>query len=209
MSKILVMHWELGGYRSSCRTVNSLQVGGVVDRSWLLVARVLECDWESWSWPDFPPSTIRPMNNCLRPAKIPWSAYRVGDVYQDTSIPDCNKDPMPWRPGSVIQTRKGIWRLLHDELAKGLGVPKTWLQDHYPSGRIVEDTVALHLLEGLSPLLIRSPNRISQTKMKSIAILMTHEKDSTVPGYLKCPTFNGVPRIYHWDHHGICSVLQI
>jgi hypothetical protein len=62
---------------------------------------------------------------------------------------------MPSQPGSIICTSKGVRRLLNDELAKGLGVPKMWLQDTYPNGRSVRNIVALHVLEALMPLLIR------------------------------------------------------
>jgi hypothetical protein len=57
---------------------------------------------------------------------------------------------MPAKPGSFIRTRKGIRGLLNDELAKGLGVPKSWLGDFYPSGKAVASTVPLHLLKSLT-----------------------------------------------------------
>jgi hypothetical protein len=40
MSKLTNTKWTTQGYHSSCRAVNALQLGGVVDRQWLLVARV-------------------------------------------------------------------------------------------------------------------------------------------------------------------------
>jgi hypothetical protein len=61
---------------------------------------------------------------------------------------------MPHKPGSFINTHRGVQRLLNDELAKGLGVPKAWLSDIYPSGKSVANTVSLHLLEGLTPSLV-------------------------------------------------------
>jgi hypothetical protein len=54
---------------------------------------------------------------------------------------------MPPIAGSFINTPKGIRRLLNDELAKGLGMPKTWLEDNYPDGASLKTTVALHILK--------------------------------------------------------------
>ena len=61
---------------------------------------------------------------------------------------------MPVQPGSFIRTDKGVRRLLHDELATGLGLAKAW-QKEYPSGHLVRKTVALHLFEYLTPLLLQ------------------------------------------------------
>jgi hypothetical protein len=62
---------------------------------------------------------------------------------------------MPSTAGSFIHTPKGTRRLLNDELAKGLGMPKTWLEDQYPDGSSLKTTVALHILESLTPVLVR------------------------------------------------------
>jgi hypothetical protein len=37
MAKSTVTRWAKKGYQSTCRTINSLQAGGVVDRPWLVV----------------------------------------------------------------------------------------------------------------------------------------------------------------------------
>jgi hypothetical protein len=68
---------------------------------------------------------------------------------------------MPAKPGSLIQTHEGVRRLLNDELAKGLGVPKTWLGDRYPSGKAVANTVSLHLFEGLTSSFV-VPERLAE-----------------------------------------------
>jgi hypothetical protein len=101
-------------------TINSLQVGGVVDRPWLVVARVNEHEWADWTWPQFPAKVTRPMNNCLRPANIPRSACRTRPAFAQEAVdtPDCYRDAMPPTAASFIQTPKGVRRLLNDELAK-------------------------------------------------------------------------------------------
>jgi hypothetical protein len=38
MSKKTVVTWDEMGYGSTCSMINALQVGGVVDRTWLVVA---------------------------------------------------------------------------------------------------------------------------------------------------------------------------
>jgi hypothetical protein len=54
MAKSSVTKWAKKGYQSTCRTINALQVGGVVDRPWFVVARVHEHEWAEWTWPLFP-----------------------------------------------------------------------------------------------------------------------------------------------------------
>jgi hypothetical protein len=61
---------------------------------------------------------------------------------------------MPAQPGTFIQTDRGIRRLLHNELCNGLGVPKPWVLE-YPDGKTARRTVALHLLEYLTPALLQ------------------------------------------------------
>jgi hypothetical protein len=54
----------------------------------------------------------------------------------------------------AIKTDRGVRRLLHDELCTGLGVPKSWATS-YPPGSLVRRTVALHLLEYVTPNLLQ------------------------------------------------------
>jgi hypothetical protein len=90
------------------------------------------------------------MSNCLRPVGIPCAAYRTSSDPDSPMIPHCDRDAMPAKPGSWISTSKGVRRLLNDEIAKGLGVPKAWLGEIYPSSKAVANTISLHLLEGLT-----------------------------------------------------------
>jgi hypothetical protein len=55
MAKGTVTKWAKKGYQSTCQTVNALQVGGVVDRPWLVVARVHKHEWAEWTCPYFLP----------------------------------------------------------------------------------------------------------------------------------------------------------
>jgi hypothetical protein len=60
---------------------------------------------------------------------------------------------MPASPGATILTQSGSRRLLHNELCNGLGVPKDWVLS-YPLGSLVQRTVALHVLEYVTPSLL-------------------------------------------------------
>jgi hypothetical protein len=75
MAKLGVTQWSDLGYESTCQTLNGLQVGGVVDRAWLVVVRANTLLWGLWAWPDFPEVVVGPMSKCLWPTGIPRSAY--------------------------------------------------------------------------------------------------------------------------------------
>jgi hypothetical protein len=73
MAKRTVTMWSKEGYQTMCRTLNGLQVGGVVDCwAWLVVARIPADALTGWVWPHFPELVTRPMSNCLRPTGVPW-----------------------------------------------------------------------------------------------------------------------------------------
>jgi hypothetical protein len=94
------------------------------------------------------------MANCLRYVGVPGSAYRHPIQDSARPLPQANQDCMPARAGTLIQTLRGSRRLLHDELANGLGVSKQWLED-YPPGAWTQRTVALHMLQYLMPPLLQ------------------------------------------------------
>jgi hypothetical protein len=54
MAKGSVTKWAKEGYQSTCQTINALQVGGDVDRPWLVVAQVHKYEWAEWTCPLFP-----------------------------------------------------------------------------------------------------------------------------------------------------------
>ena len=153
MAKGIVTRWEEKGYASSCITANATCAGGVVDRAWLIVARWKRSVREGWIWPELPTEVERPMVNCLRPVGVPWAAYRQVPTGSTDDIPSARLNCMPAQPGAFINTDRGVRRLLHDELATGLGLPKAWRKE-YPPGHLVRKTVALHLFEYLTPLLL-------------------------------------------------------
>jgi hypothetical protein len=161
MAKLTVTRWNALGYDSSCISANATQVGGVVDRKWVICARTLQRAKTGWTWPELPQEVTRPMANCLRYVGVPGLAYR--HVPQDSChpLPNAQTDCMPAMPGAIIKTERGSRMLLHDELCNGLGVPKPWVLE-YPDGRVVQTTVALRLLEYLAPVLL-SPAAPSQT----------------------------------------------
>jgi hypothetical protein len=161
VSKIQVTKWEEVHYRSTCRLINATQMGGVVDRNWLVVIHDrARSEQQDLSWPKLGPLVSRPMNNCLRPSGIPYSAYRSEQTEArlrhdiGERIPHCEKDPMPAWPGTVIDTPKRLCRLLNDELARGQGTPKDWLGGAYPRSETVRSTVSVHLLEYLSDFMV-------------------------------------------------------
>jgi hypothetical protein len=54
----------------------------------------------------------------------------------------------PWA-GSWIRTPKGVRRLLADELARGLGLPKAWGDLESLPGGLISNTTGLHIWESL------------------------------------------------------------
>jgi hypothetical protein len=156
MAKVQVTQWLKLGYRSSCQTISGLQVGGVVDRTWLVVARIGEPLQAGWVWPKLSKEAVSPMSNCLRPMGIPKAAYRTTPLKTEVGLFKTERDAMPYHPGTIIATSKGNRQLLNDELAKGLSVPSKWLEGLYPEGTILRDTISLHILESLSPLLVNA-----------------------------------------------------
>ena len=157
VSKAWYTRWKETGYITRCKLICVADLGSSVNQEWLVVARLNETldHLDHWDWPDLPPPAHRPMANCLRPFGVPWKAYQKNPTRQlpDRYIPHQDLDLMPAFAGSYIQTTKGIRRLLHDELSKGLGVPSTWLDNIYPKGNLVEQTVGVHMFEYLTSAL--------------------------------------------------------
>jgi hypothetical protein len=144
-----------------------------VDRKWLICSRILRKSQIGVGWPTIPQEVIRPMANCLRYVGVPGAAYRFIPTQSQRTTPNAATDCMPSQPGASIRTARGMRRLLHDELCNGLGVPKSWIHD-YPHGRIVQRTIALHLLEYLTPLLVSRP------KPTPVPVQQVSSKESNV-----------------------------
>lgn len=127
--KLANARWKRRGYQTRCKLINATEVGGAVDQTRLLVARLHRSLPPTWEWPPLEreAETPRPMGNLLRPpGLVPRSAYLR--VPTGTS-PHAHHDPMPARVGRLIETERGIRRLLPEELAKGLG----WTSPTSPS----------------------------------------------------------------------------
>jgi hypothetical protein len=192
--------WSSLGYASSCVSANATQVGGVVDRKWLICAQTLHRAKLGWNWPTLPTEVTRPLANCLRPVGVPGSAYRHFPSNSDRPLPDARNDFVPAEPGGTyIKTAKGSRRLLHNELCNGLGVPKPWVQE-YTSGKIVQRTVALHLLEHLTPTLLRPADTVPAPVLESLFVSLKRvTRRLKTDDMIVSP---GSPRIYSQDLPG-------
>ena len=166
---------ERWGYSLRYKVLNGSHFGGPVNQSRLVIVcynRISSSEMSGFAletsvhldlW-DFNPleSGHRPMSNCLRPtgAGPTLDSLPTSLDLSRQSVPVSTRDPMPNTCGRWIQTSEGFRRLHADELARGLGVPKTWFS---PSGlvpsRSVRHLIGIHLWEGISdglrPLLPR------------------------------------------------------
>jgi hypothetical protein len=167
MSKGMVIKWEKLAYSSTCCTANGTSVGGVVDRECLIVAHCKRSVRRGFTWPELPSEVERPMANCLRPVGVPWAAYRQVTPTSADALPDACFNCMPAQPGALIRMDRGVRRLLHDELATGLGLPKSWRKE-YPTGHLVRKTVPLHLFEYLTPLLLQPQSPSGPSKLPEV-----------------------------------------
>jgi hypothetical protein len=142
--------WSKLGYTSRCRRVNASHVGGAINQVRLLVARVQDAYAPLWSWKAYPspPPPARPMGNLLTPpGLVRKSAYCQLEI----DSPMDTLDPMPSYPGAWIKTERGHRRLLMEETARGLGVPKEWqLDSDKLSGGTLQRTTSLFHWEFLA-----------------------------------------------------------
>jgi hypothetical protein len=120
------------GYFSQHQIVRATEVGGSVKHARMIVIHTKlsiaqPCKDMSGGWDPNPTSRRqpRPMSNLLRPAglvpRASWNPARAID-----ELPCRERDPMPARAGTWISDGGRSRRLLPEELAKGLGVPKSW-----------------------------------------------------------------------------------
>jgi hypothetical protein len=142
--------WSKLGYTSRCRRVNASHVGGAINQVRFLVARVQDAYAPLWSWKAYPspPPPARPMGNLLTPpGLVRKSAYCQLEI----DSPMDTLDPMPSYPGAWIKTERGHRRLLMEETARGLGVPKEWqLDSDKLSGGTLQRTTSLFHWEFLA-----------------------------------------------------------
>ncbi|CAJ1936816.1 unnamed protein product [Cylindrotheca closterium] len=123
-SKPTTTRWREAGCNINCCTIKATSIGGAITQERLLVVRTrIDCQAQ-WTWDslDRDMSVIRPMGNLLTPpGLIPRKSYSQSG---STHTPHSLHDPMPNQIGAWIQTEKGVPRLLKEEVARGLGIPK-------------------------------------------------------------------------------------
>ena len=155
-SKSCQTRWSKLGYVSRFRRVDACHVGGAIAQVRLIVARVMEDYGAVWVWGHYPPPpyTPRPMGNLLTPpGLLPQKIYC--DLPFDS--PRVDLDPMPCFPGAWVKTDQGHRRLLLEETARGLGVPKGWNLDQSKlTGGTLLRTTSLYHWEFLSSSFVPS-----------------------------------------------------
>jgi hypothetical protein len=68
---------------------------------------------------------------------------------------------MPSYPGPVYKpAQNGRRKLLNDELARGMGAPKEWVTEWYLTSATLKQTISLHLLKYLTPILLTSTDSV-------------------------------------------------
>jgi hypothetical protein len=141
---------------SRYKRINATNVGGAINQSRLLVARVKR-EWSHlWVWGteeteiDIP----RPMSNLLIPPGLVGSHKYVSGRSGD---PIAIVHPVPSVMGAYIKTERGTRRLMPEETSRGLGVPKEWKVDpkRITKGSL-ERTTSLFHWEYLSTTLSRA-----------------------------------------------------
>ena len=165
--------WEELGYTTRCRVIRASDVGSSVDHAKVVVVRVHQ-RYGNFDWPHTQlESAIRPMANCLKPVGVPGRAFIVG---QSTGHePKANRELMPGVQGRVIRVDGKRRRLLGEELTKGLGAPTEWFKESTAGREMLKQTVSIHILEYLSPLLLQ-PSIPLDTAAKDNAALQYDAK---------------------------------
>jgi hypothetical protein len=161
--KSTTTRWHEMDYVSRFKRVSATNVGGAINQSRLLVARVKQ-EWSHlwmWSTEETEIDTARPMSNLLTPPGLIRSHLYVNGRMGD---PIAQYDPMPSIMGAYIQTDRGTRRLLPEESGRGLGIPKEW---KLSPGRITKGllsrTTTLFHWEYLSGTLSRASRPASIT----------------------------------------------
>ena len=144
--------WSNLGYISRYRVIDSLDHGGAINQSHLVVARVRQDLDSEWIWPlTLRGSTDRPMGNLLTPwGLLPRHAKRTKAPTRPHRFPDSLTNPMPNQVGAFISTPHGTRRLQADELAKGLGCTSQDVRNRPVSAGILWHTTSVFIWEALA-----------------------------------------------------------
>ena len=143
--KSTTSRWHDLNYVSRFKRVSATDVGGAINQSRLLVARVKH-EWSHlwvWSTEETELDTARPMSTLLTPPGLVRSNTYVQGRSGD---PIAQRDPMPSVMGAFIQTERGTRRLTPEESSRGLGVPKEWKVDptRITKGLLARTTTLFH-----------------------------------------------------------------
>jgi hypothetical protein len=157
------------GYQQRSTVIQGTQVGGAVDQQRLIVVyynpqEKYANDIGGRDWCLTTDRRPRPMSNLLRPVGlVPRRTYWTRSP--PDGVPIWNIDPMPDAVGRLIQDARGVRRLLGDELAKALGVPKEWGDARNLRGGEVNHLTGTHIWEYLGRWLFATDHDQPTTKV--------------------------------------------
>jgi hypothetical protein len=161
--KSTMTRWHEMDYVSRYKRIAATNVGGAINQSRLLIARVKR-EWSHlwvWSTEETEINTPRPMSNLLTPPGLVGSHKYVSGRSGD---PVAIIHPMPSVMGAYVETERGTRRLMPEETSRGLGVPKEWKVDPKKITKgSLERTTSLFHWEYLSTTL----SRVERAKAKS------------------------------------------
>jgi hypothetical protein len=190
LSKQFTTMWKTLGYNSDGKLLNAHDFNAAISQQRFLVRRSsCHLDWQKPS-----PFSPRSMENVLRPTGVPklcWKRHQSG-----SSLPLSTRDPIPERPGSLIQTPTGPCQTLSDEVARAKGVPSNWLTWCKYGDKIVlpngfcnatNNTTALALWEAAvewptNPVRYHQPRQASKISPSSQQDWSWHPPDLSVDG---------------------------
>jgi hypothetical protein len=156
------------GYQSQHQIVCATEVGGSMNHSRMIaihtnLSLAQPCSDLSGGWDS--KTTVRqprPMSNLLRPTGlVPRSAWNTSRPVEN--LPRRETDPMPVHSGSWLSDGGRARRLLPDELAKGLGVPKQWGNLESITPRSMGGQTCSHIYEWLGNVLASAGSQDNST----------------------------------------------
>ena len=176
-----ITRWQEMKYVSRYKRVAATNVGGAVNQSRLLVARVRQ-EWSHlWLWnaEETEVDTPRPMSNLLTPPGLvgphKYVSGRTGD-------PIAFQDAMPSVMGAYIRTEKGTRRLMPEESGRGLGIPKEWkVNPKEITKGLLERTTSLFHWEYLSATLSRAAREAKESNPLSPSLTWAEMRDKSRP----------------------------
>ena len=162
------IRWQKQGYATRMQRVDAQDLGGAIIQPRLLVVRILEP--RKWIWDTINPSSQRrPMSNLLTPPGLLYQRARQYYSKVQGNVYEAHRDPMPETPGRWIRTDRGIRRLLAEEVARGLGVPKSWhVNPNDYTTKKLQATTSVYHWEYIAQCIYQQEN--SRVKIESLRI---------------------------------------